>query len=67
MAEKGIRLKMINLGGGISAKYQSQAHDLETYSKEIRRFLLEDFGEKLPEIIIEPGRSMVANAGVIRK
>jgi ornithine decarboxylase len=65
VAEKGIRLKMINLGGGFPAKYQSQAHDLETYSKEIRRFLLEDFGEKLPEIIIEPGRSMVANAGVI--
>jgi ornithine decarboxylase len=65
VAEKGIRLKMINLGGGFPAKYQSQTHDLETYAKEIRRFLLEDFGEKLPEIIIEPGRSMVANAGVI--
>ena len=64
-AEKGIHLKMINLGGGFPAKYQAQAHDLETYSKEIRRFLLEDFGEKLPEIIIEPGRSMVADAGII--
>jgi len=65
VAEKGIHLKMINLGGGFPAKYQAQAHDLETYAKEIRRFLLEDFGEKLPEIIIEPGRSMVANAGII--
>ena len=64
-AEKGIHLKMINLGGGFPAKYQAQAHDLETYAKEIRRFLLEDFGEKLPEIIIEPGRSMVADAGII--
>lgn len=65
VAEKGIHLKMINLGGGFPAKYQAQAHDLGTYAKEIRRFLLEDFGEKLPEIIIEPGRSMVANAGII--
>ncbi len=65
VAEKGIHLKMINLGGGFPAKYQSKASDLETYFKEIRRFLLEDFGDKLPEIIIEPGRSMVANAGVI--
>lgn len=64
-AEKGINLKMINLGGGFPAKYQAQAHDLETYAKEIRRFLLEDFGDTLPEIIIEPGRSMVADAGVI--
>jgi ornithine decarboxylase len=65
VAEKGIHLRMINLGGGFPANYQAQAHDLETYAKEIRRFLLEDFGEKLPEIIIEPGRSMVANAGII--
>jgi ornithine decarboxylase len=65
VAEKGIQLKMINLGGGFPANYKAQAHDLETYAREIRRFLLEDFGEKLPEIIIEPGRSMVANAGII--
>jgi ornithine decarboxylase len=65
VAEKGIHMKMINLGGGFPAKYQSQAHDLETYAKEIRRFLLEDFGEQLPEIIIEPGRSLVADAGII--
>ncbi|WP_243684658.1 type III PLP-dependent enzyme [Methanosarcina barkeri] len=65
VAEKGIHLKMINLGGGFPAKYQDQAHDLETYAGEIRRFLHEDFGEELPEIIIEPGRSLVANAGII--
>jgi ornithine decarboxylase len=65
VAEKGIRLKMINLGGGFPAKYQAQAHELETYAGEIRRFLHEDFGEQLPEIIIEPGRSLVANAGII--
>ena len=65
VSEKGIHLKMINLGGGFPAKYQAKASDLETYFKEIRRFLLEDFGDKLPDIIIEPGRSMVANAGVI--
>lgn len=65
MAEKGIHLRMINLGGGFPAKYQAQANDLETYAKEIRRFLHEDFGEQLPEILIEPVRSLVANAGII--
>jgi len=44
-AEKGIHLKMINLGGGFPAKYQAQAHNLETYAREIRRFLHEDFGK----------------------
>ncbi|WP_048127305.1 MULTISPECIES: type III PLP-dependent enzyme [unclassified Methanosarcina] len=65
VAEKGIKLKMINLGGGFPAKYQSQANDLETYAMEIRRFLHDDFGEELPEILIEPGRSLVADAGII--
>lgn len=65
VAEKGIHLRMINLGGGFPAKYKAQANDLETYAKEIRRFLHVDFGEQLPEILIEPGRSLVANAGII--
>ena len=56
---------MINLGGGFPAKYQSPANELETYAHEILRFIQEDFGEEHPEIIIEPGRSLVADAGVI--
>ncbi|MDI9395702.1 MAG: type III PLP-dependent enzyme [Euryarchaeota archaeon] len=65
VAEKGIKLKMINLGGGFPAKYQYRAQELETYAREISRFLHEDFGEEFPEIIIEPGRSLVADAGII--
>lgn len=63
--EDGIELKMINLGGGFPANYLSRTNDLQTYAEEITRFLVEDFGEDLPEIILEPGRSLVANAGVL--
>ena len=66
--EEGIELKLINMGGGFQANYISPTHNLETYSKEIIRFLEEDFGEhfsKKLEIIIEPGRSIAADAGVI--
>ncbi|MFP4377470.1 MAG: type III PLP-dependent enzyme, partial [Spirochaetales bacterium] len=63
--EDGIELKMINIGGGLPANYVNRTNDLETYASEILRFLTEDFGEDLPEIIIEPGRSLVANAGVL--
>ncbi len=62
---KGIKLKMINLGGGFPAKYLSPTNDLETYAREIYRFLSEDFGDELPEILIEPGRSLTADAGII--
>ena len=64
-AQQGVQLKMINLGGGFPAKYLSPANDLETYANEILRFIKEDFGENHPEIIIEPGRSLVADAGII--
>jgi ornithine decarboxylase len=63
--EDGIELKMINMGGGFPANYITRTNSLETYAEEIIRFLKEDFGEELPEIILEPGRSLIANAGVL--
>jgi ornithine decarboxylase len=63
--EHGIQLKMANLGGGFPANYMSRTNDLKTYAEEITRFLREDFDDNFPEIILEPGRSLVANAGVL--
>jgi ornithine decarboxylase len=63
--EDGIELSMINLGGGFPANYLTKAHTLAAYAEEITRYLKEDFGDDLPEIILEPGRSLVANAGVL--
>lgn len=65
MDEDGINLKMINLGGGFPANYLAKTNELELYAQEITRFLTESFGEDLPEIILEPGRSLVGNAGVL--
>ena len=63
--EDGIQLKMINMGGGFPANYIAKTNDLQTYAEEITRFLKEDFGDELPEIILEPGRSLIANAGIL--
>ncbi|MEX1197773.1 MAG: type III PLP-dependent enzyme [Pseudohongiellaceae bacterium] len=63
--DAGITLKMINLGGGFPANYLHRANTLETYASEITRFLKEDFGDDLPEIILEPGRSLISNAGIL--
>lgn len=63
--EDGIELKMINLGGGFPANYITKTNELATYAEEITRFLTEDFGEDFPEIILEPGRSLLGNAGVL--
>ena len=63
--EDGIELKMINMGGGFPANYLTKTNTLKTYAEEITRFLQEDFGDELPEIILEPGRSLIANAGIL--
>lgn len=63
--EDGIKLKLINMGGGFPAQYIAKAHDLETYASEIHRFLREDFGDDMPNLILEPGRSLVGDAGVL--
>ena len=49
--EHDIELKMCNLGGGFPANYISRTNPLETYAEEITRFLKDDFGDDLPEII----------------
>lgn len=65
LREDGIELSMINIGGGFPAKYIDPTLPTEIYASEIKRFLFEDFGDDLPEIIVEPGRSLVADAGVL--
>ena len=64
-AERGISLAMVNLGGGFPARYVRKAPRLESYGKAIFRALRRHFGNAIPETIIEPGRGLVGNAGVI--
>ncbi|TVQ28178.1 MAG: type III PLP-dependent enzyme [Spirochaetaceae bacterium] len=65
LRDEGIQLSMINIGGGFPANYVDPTLPMETYASEIKRFLHEDFGDVLPEVLIEPGRGMTADAGVI--
>lgn len=65
LAKKGIKLSMINMGGGLPSHYVQPTESVAEYAKEITRFLKEDFGEELPEIIIEPGRSIVGDCGIV--
>ncbi|MFW1678559.1 type III PLP-dependent enzyme [Pontibacter sp. JAM-7] len=64
-SEHDIRLKMINMGGGFPANYLQKTNEFCIYAQEITRFLQEDFSEEVPRIILEPGRSLVGDAGVI--
>jgi ornithine decarboxylase len=64
-AERGIALSTVNLGGGFPAKYVRRTPKLESYGKAIFRSLRRHFGNAIPETIVEPGRGLVGNAGII--
>jgi ornithine decarboxylase len=63
--ERGMTLSMVNLGGGFPTKYLKNVPTVKTYGAAIFRALRRHFGNRIPETIIEPGRGMVGNAGVI--
>jgi len=64
--EAHVDLKMINMGGGFPANYVEPTDTLPQYAEDIKRFLDNAFKGAWPEeIIIEPGRSMAGDAGVI--
>ena len=63
--ERGINLSMVNLGGGFPTKYLKNVPTVRTYGSAIFKALRKHFGNRIPETIIEPGRGMVGNAGVI--
>jgi len=63
--ERGINLSMVNLGGGFPTKYLKNVPTVKSYGSAIFRALRKHFGNRIPETIIEPGRGMVGNAGII--
>ncbi|WP_417669413.1 type III PLP-dependent enzyme [Roseibium sp.] len=65
MALRGIELKMVNMGGGFPTRYLKDVPGVPSYGEAIFAALMKHFGNRLPSTIIEPGRGMVGNAGLI--
>jgi len=58
----GIKLKYINAGGGMGVKYQNEIPEsLDKYAAVIKKYA----AKIAPEIIIEPGRMLMANTAVL--
>lgn len=66
VAAAGIRLGLVNLGGGFPAGLRGgPVPDIRAYGRAIMAAMTEHFGADLPAMIVEPGRGLVANAGVL--
>lgn len=61
-----VKLQMINLGGGFPATYLTPNESIQHYADGISQYISENWGDEWPRIIIEPGRSMVGDSGIIQ-
>jgi len=62
----GLDLELLNVGGGLPAHYRAAVPALAAYGEAIHRGLAESFGASMPRIIVEPGRHLVGDAGMLR-
>lgn len=62
LEQAGIKIRHLDLGGGLGVRYQNeQPPEPQEYLKP----LMERLGDAPYEILIEPGRAIAANAGVL--
>jgi ornithine decarboxylase len=65
LKSRGLELKMLNLGGGFPVRYQEDVPETAEFGDAIMAAMFRHFGNDLPEMLIEPGRAMVGNAGLV--
>ena len=64
--QAGVQLNMLNMGGGFPTRYRRDVPGMASYGEAIHASLARHFGNRMPEIIVEPGRQMVGDAGIIQ-
>jgi len=64
--ERGATPTFLNLGGGYPGTYRESAPSMPAYGAAVNGALARWFPEGLDEIMVEPGRYLAADAGVLR-
>ena len=65
LTEAGVNLRMMNLGGGFPTRYRDPVPEIDQFGDAIVTAMTEHFGNALPEMLIEPGRFIVGDAGLV--
>jgi ornithine decarboxylase len=61
--KKGLKLKLLNIGGGYPINYTKNVVGIEAIERNINTLVYERFPEDI-DIYIEPGRAVVGDAGI---
>ena len=65
LAAAGLDIRMLNLGGGFPTRYRDDVPEIDQFAAAIGRAMTRHFGNALPEMVVEPGRFIVGDAGVV--
>lgn len=65
LTDAGINLRMMNLGGGFPTRYRDDVPEIDQFGSAIMTAMTNHFGNNLPEMVIEPGRFIVGDAGLV--
>jgi len=68
LARQGIVLDTVNIGGGFPVPYEGKVPPVSQFAHAIGEAVDDAFGtaQRKPKVMLEPGRSLVAEAGVIQ-
>ena len=62
----GLNLRMVNLGGGYPVRYRDEIPGIDRFADAIMGAMTKAFGNDIPEMLVEPGRFIVGDAGAIQ-
>ena len=65
LTEAGVNLRMLDLGGGFPTRYRDDVPEIDQFGTAIMTAMTEHFGNALPEMLVEPGRFIVGDAGLV--
>jgi len=65
LRDAGVNLRMVNLGGGFPIRYRDEVPGIDRFGDAIMHAMTAQFGNALPEMLVEPGRFIVGDAGVV--
>ncbi len=63
--EDGLKLTLVNLGGGLPTPYGKAIYSVFDWGRALGAAITRHFGDSWPRVIIEPGRYMGGNAGIL--
>ena len=66
LARQKVALTTVNIGGGFPVPYEGHVPPVHQFADAITEAMDDAFGASQPKLMLEPGRSLVAEAGVIQ-